>query len=54
MEENPFVFGKAVEGDLFTDRIADAEHLEGCRSFAGNSERLARSSPKNRQRGSAR
>lgn len=28
MEENPFVFGKAVEGDLFTDRTADAEHLE--------------------------
>lgn len=28
MEENPFVFGKAVEGSFFTDRAADAEHLE--------------------------
>ena len=28
MEENPFVFGKAVEGGFFTDRINDAEHLE--------------------------
>lgn len=28
MEENPFVFGKAAEGNFFTDRIADAEHLE--------------------------
>ena len=28
MEENPFVFGKAVEGSFFTDRVADAEHLE--------------------------
>jgi AAA+ ATPase superfamily predicted ATPase len=28
MEENPFVFGKAVEGSYFTDRAKDAEHLE--------------------------
>jgi AAA+ ATPase superfamily predicted ATPase len=28
MEENPFVFGKAVEGRFFTDRMKDAEHLE--------------------------
>ena len=28
MEENPFVFGKAVEGSFFTDRTKDAEHLE--------------------------
>ena len=28
MEENPFVFGKAVEGTFFTDRKKDAEHLE--------------------------
>jgi AAA+ ATPase superfamily predicted ATPase len=28
MEENPFVFGKAVEGKFFTDRMKDAEHLE--------------------------
>ncbi len=28
MEENPFVFGKAVEGRFFTDRKKDAEHLE--------------------------
>ena len=28
MEENPFVFGKAVEGNFFTDRLKDAEHLE--------------------------
>ena len=28
MEENPFVFGKAAEGDFFTDRTNDAEHLE--------------------------
>jgi hypothetical protein len=28
MEENPFVFGKAVEGNFFTDRAKDAEHLE--------------------------
>jgi len=28
MEENPFVFGKAVEGSFFTDRAADAEHME--------------------------
>lgn len=28
MEENPFVFGKAVEGSFFTDRATDAEHLE--------------------------
>lgn len=28
MEENPFVFGKAVEGSYFTNRTKDAEHLE--------------------------
>ena len=28
MEENPFVFGKAVEGRFFTDRMKDTEHLE--------------------------
>ena len=28
MEENPFVFGKAVEGRYFTNRTKDAEHLE--------------------------
>lgn len=28
MEENPFVFGKAVEGNHFTDRVNDAEHLK--------------------------
>ena len=28
MEENPFIFGKAVEGRFFTDRMKDAEHLE--------------------------
>ncbi len=27
MEDNPFVFGKAVEGNFFTDRTKDAEHL---------------------------
>lgn len=26
--ENPFLFGKAAEGSYFTDRIADAAHLE--------------------------
>lgn len=28
MEENPFVFGKAVEGSYFTNRTKDTEHLE--------------------------
>ena len=28
MEENPFVFGKAVEGSYFTNRTKDAEHLK--------------------------
>lgn len=28
MEENPFVFGKTVEGSYFTNRTKDAEHLE--------------------------
>ncbi len=28
MEENPFVFGKAVEGSYFTNRTKDAEHQE--------------------------
>lgn len=28
MEENPFVFGKAVEGSYFTNITKDAEHLE--------------------------
>lgn len=28
MEENPFVFGKAVESSYFTNRTKDAEHLE--------------------------
>jgi len=28
MEENPFAFGKAVEGDFFTDRTEDAKRLE--------------------------
>ena len=28
MEENPFVFGKAVEGSYFTNRTKDVEHLE--------------------------
>ena len=28
MEENPFVFGKAVEGSYFTNRTKDAAHLE--------------------------
>ena len=28
MEENPFVFGKAVEGRYFTNRTKDTEHLE--------------------------
>ena len=27
MTENPFVFGKAAEGEYFTDRIEDAKRL---------------------------
>lgn len=28
MEENPFVFGKSVEGDYFTDREEETRRLE--------------------------
>lgn len=28
MEENPFLFGKSVEGDFFTDRVEDTKRLE--------------------------